>query len=90
MGLLWQLLCNEVLLALQDLGTRLDKRLDRIDDRLNGIDTRLSNSSAYDPEDTIIPPKIGDVDPPALFPRTIQALTGLTDLRMLAQLETYY
>ena len=39
--------------------------MDRIDDRLNGIDTRLSNSSAYDPEDTIIPPKIGDVDPSA-------------------------
>ena len=81
---------NEILLAIQDLGTRLDNRLDRIDDRLNGIDDRLSNSSAYDPEDTIIPPKIGDVDPPALFPRTIQALTGLTDLRVLAQLETYY
>jgi hypothetical protein len=70
---------NEVLLAIQDLGTRLDR-----------IDTRLSNSSAYDPRDTIIPPKSGEVDPPAAFPRTIQALTGLNDLDLLSRLEEYY
>ena len=74
---------NEVLLAIQDLGTRIDNRLDR-------IDTRLSNSSAYDPGDTIIPPKLGEVDPPAAFPRTIQALTGLNDLDLLSRLEEYY
>ena len=77
---------NEVLLAIQDLGTRLD----RIDSRLDRIDTRLSNSSAYDPRDTIIPPKSGEVDPPAAFPRTIQALTGLNDVGLLSRLEKYY
>jgi len=81
---------NEVLLAIQDLGTRIDNRLDRIDTRLDRIDTRLSNSSAYDPRDTIIPPKSGEVDPPAAFPRTIQALTGLNDLDLLSRLEEYY
>jgi len=88
---------NEVLLAIQDLGTRIDNRLDRIDTRLDRIDTcldridtHLSNSSAYDPTDTIIPPKSGEVDPPAAFPRTIQALTGLNDLDLLSRLEEYY
>ncbi len=99
---------NEVLLAIQDLGTRLDRidtcldridtrldridtRLDRIDTRLDRIDTRLSNSSAYDPRDTIIPPKSGEVDPPAAFPRTIhQALTGLNNVDLLSRMEEYY
>jgi len=77
---------NEVLLAIQDLGTRLD----RIDTCLDRIDTRLSNSSAYDPTDTIIPLKMGEVDPPAAFPRTIEALTGLNDVGLLSRLEEYY
>ena len=81
---------NEVLLAIQDLGTRIDNRLDRIDTCLDRIDTRLSNSSAYDPTDTIIPPKSGEVDPPAAFPRTIEALTGLNDVGLLSRLEKYY
>jgi len=92
-----QLQNNELLLAIEGLGrginTRLDginARLDGIDTRLDGIDTRLSNSSAYEPGDAIIPPKIGDVEPPDNFPRTIQVLTGLTDLRLLVQLEGYY
>jgi hypothetical protein len=40
---------NEVLLAIQDISTRIDRYFDRIDTRLDGIDTRLSNSSAYGP-----------------------------------------
>lgn len=40
---------NEVLLAIQDISTRIDRYFDKIDTRLDGIDTRLSNSSAYGP-----------------------------------------
>jgi len=46
--------------------------------------------SAYDPRDTIIPPKSGEVDPPDVFPRTIQALTGLNDVDLLSRMEEYY
>jgi hypothetical protein len=45
----------------------IDTRLDGIDTRLDGIDTRLSNSSAYGPQDTIISPKMGEVEPSIEF-----------------------
>ena len=50
---------NEVLLAIQDISTRIDWYVDR-------IDIRLSNSSAYGPEDTIISPKMGEVVEPSI------------------------
>jgi len=58
---------NEVLLAIQDISTRIDWYIGRIDTRLDGIDTRLSNSSAYGHEDTIISPKMGEVEPSIEF-----------------------
>jgi len=69
---------------------RIDTRLDRFDTCVDRIDTRLSNSSVYDPTDTIIPPKSGEVDPPDVFPRTIQALTGLNNVALLSRMEEYY
>jgi hypothetical protein len=51
---------------------------------LRAMEVKICNSSAYEVDDAIVPPQMGEAIPPLEFPRTI------TPFQMMTAIEQYY
>ena len=69
--------------------TNIEAGLTNVEARLTNVETRSNNLTASEADDVIVPPRRGNINPPAACPVSIGALDALTGQNMIA-IETYY
>ena len=57
---------------------------------LRTMEVKICNSSAYEVDDAIVPPQMGEAIPPLEYPRTIRDLIDLTPGQLMTATELYY
>ena len=74
---------NEVMQAINNLQITMQATL-------RTMEVKICNSSAYEVDDAIVPPQMGEAVPPLEFPRTIRDLMTLAPGQLMTAIELYY